>query len=201
MKRNKSKQEGQAIAIVIVIVLVVIAIGGIAYYMAKNPNPYQGNQNQPVLNVNAQGSALIHISSSNTLGQFLVAPNNMTLYYRNGDTSKTSNCTGSCATIWPPLIVTGIPAASSDVTGTLGVITRADGQMQATYNDWPLYYYSGDKKAGDTNGQGFNNIWYIVSPDVIIAPTSLPTTPTPTGTMPVINAPVPAANTNTPTGY
>jgi predicted lipoprotein with Yx(FWY)xxD motif len=33
-----------------------------------------------------------------------------------------------------------------------------------TYAGHPLYYYAGDKKAGDLNGQGFVSIWYVVSP-------------------------------------
>ena len=36
-----------------------------------------------------------------------------------------------------------------------------------TYNGHPLYLYAGDKKAGDTNGQGstaFGASWYALSP-------------------------------------
>jgi predicted lipoprotein with Yx(FWY)xxD motif len=35
---------------------------------------------------------------------------------------------------------------------------------QVTYAGHPLYYYAGDKKAGDLNGQGFFSVWYVVSP-------------------------------------
>jgi predicted lipoprotein with Yx(FWY)xxD motif len=34
-----------------------------------------------------------------------------------------------------------------------------------TYNDLPLYYFSGDEAAGDTNGQGLMDVWYVVSSD------------------------------------
>ncbi|HET7369745.1 MAG TPA: hypothetical protein VFK45_02780 [Gammaproteobacteria bacterium] len=40
--------------------------------------------------------------------------------------------------------------------------------MQVTYNGWPLYYYAGDKKPGDTRGQdkkGFGAEWYLISPE------------------------------------
>ncbi|HYF11044.1 MAG TPA: hypothetical protein VEC09_01965, partial [Actinomycetota bacterium] len=30
---------------------------------------------------------------------------------------------------------------------------------------WPLYSFSGDEAAGDTNGQGLNEVWYVVAPD------------------------------------
>jgi predicted lipoprotein with Yx(FWY)xxD motif len=45
----------------------------------------------------------------------------------------------------------------------LGTITRDDGTMQATYNGWPLYYYSGDAAPGDINGQGMEGLWFLVS--------------------------------------
>jgi predicted lipoprotein with Yx(FWY)xxD motif len=49
----------------------------------------------------------------------------------------------------------------------VGTITRSDGSTQVTYNSHPLYLYAGDKKAGDTNGQGltaFGGGWYALSP-------------------------------------
>ena len=66
-----------------------------------------------------------------------------TVYWFAPDTSTTSNCTGSCATYWPP--VKGPATAGSGVTGTLGTITRSDGTMQATYDGHPLYTYAGDR--------------------------------------------------------
>jgi hypothetical protein len=36
--------------------------------------------------------------------------------------------------------------------------------MQVTLAGHPLYYFSGDSKAGDTNGQGKANIWHLASP-------------------------------------
>jgi predicted lipoprotein with Yx(FWY)xxD motif len=46
----------------------------------------------------------------------------------------------------------------------LGTVERPDGSIQATYNGWPLYYFAGDPGAGDVNGQGVNDIWWVVSP-------------------------------------
>ncbi|MDH5372750.1 MAG: hypothetical protein OEX97_07385, partial [Acidimicrobiia bacterium] len=32
-----------------------------------------------------------------------------------------------------------------------------------TYNGWPLYYFANDSAPGDINGQGLNDVWYVVS--------------------------------------
>ena len=113
----------------------------------------------------APGAASLTVGSANgpTLGAYLIGQNGMTLYVLTTDTPDTSTCAGSCATTWPPLIV----AAGASITGPTGAtlpfatITRADGTVQVTYNHMPLYYYSGDSVAGDTNGQGKNNTWFV----------------------------------------
>ena len=87
-----------------------------------------------------------------------------TLYWFAPDTSTTSKCTGSCATYWPP--VKGPATAGSGVTGTLGVITRPDGTMQATYNGHPLYTYAADGAPGQNKGNGLNisgGVWHEVT--------------------------------------
>ena len=48
----------------------------------------------------------------------------------------------------------------------LGTITRSDGKTQVTYNGHPLYLFIGDKKPGDTTGQGltaFGAAWFALS--------------------------------------
>jgi predicted lipoprotein with Yx(FWY)xxD motif len=98
-----------------------------------------------------------------TIGSTQVLTNSagLTLYWFAPDTSTTSKCTGSCATYWPP--VKGPATAGSGVTGTLGVITRPDGTMQATYDGHPLYTYVGDNAPGQNKGNGLNlsgGLWY-----------------------------------------
>jgi predicted lipoprotein with Yx(FWY)xxD motif len=34
-----------------------------------------------------------------------------------------------------------------------------------TYNNWPLYHFAGDSAPGDTNGQGLNDVWFVVGAD------------------------------------
>jgi predicted lipoprotein with Yx(FWY)xxD motif len=98
-----------------------------------------------------------------TIGGTQVVTNSagLTLYWFAPDTSTTSKCTGSCATYWPP--VKGPATAGSGVTGTVGVITRPDGTMQATYDGHPLYTYVADSAPGQNKGNGLNlsgGLWY-----------------------------------------
>jgi predicted lipoprotein with Yx(FWY)xxD motif len=46
--------------------------------------------------------------------------------------------------------------------GLLGSAPRNDGIEQATYNGWPLYYFVNDAVPGDVNGQGVNDVWYVL---------------------------------------
>ena len=101
-----------------------------------------------------------------TIGGAQVLTNSagLTLYSFAPDTSTTSKCTGSCATYWPP--VKGPATAGSGVTGTLGVITRPDGTMQATYDGHPLYTYVADTAPGQNKGNGLNlsgGVWHEVT--------------------------------------
>ena len=93
--------------------------------------------------------------------QVLVDSQGMTLYWFALDTPTKSNCSGQCATYWPP--VKGPLTAGSGVTGTLGTITRSDGTTQATYDGHPLYTYVGDKSPGQATGNGKNlsgGLWW-----------------------------------------
>ncbi len=114
------------------------------------------------------GTTAINTSqSADVTGNFLVDDQGRTIYVYANDTqnSGTSACTDSeCTSEWLPVVVTGTPTAGTGVDATkLGTITRDDGTMQATYNGWPLYYFSGDTAPGDMNGQGMEGLWFLIS--------------------------------------
>jgi predicted lipoprotein with Yx(FWY)xxD motif len=104
---------------------------------------------------------------STTLGKVLVTAQGRTLYLFAPDKRGKSSCYGSCATYWPPLLVSGKPAAGTGVKASLlGVTVRKDGKHQVTYNGHPLYTYVGDSGAGKTTGEGLNlsgGLWWVVS--------------------------------------
>jgi predicted lipoprotein with Yx(FWY)xxD motif len=106
----------------------------------------------------------VMVAHSSSLGDYLVDSNGFTLYHYLNDGANQDNCTGVCAEIWPPYTITGQPTAGPGVTGTLGTITLSDGSTMVTYNQEPLHLYSGDTAAGQTNGQDFANLWYVIAP-------------------------------------
>ncbi len=103
----------------------------------------------------AAAGATVKVSDS----KVLTNAEGMSLYTFDNDEAGKSNCTDACATTWPALEFSG----SGTPTGAenLGTITRADGKKQVTWKDKPLYTYSGDTAAGDTNGDGFGGKWHV----------------------------------------
>jgi predicted lipoprotein with Yx(FWY)xxD motif len=99
-------------------------------------------------------------------GTILVDSEGRTLYVFKNDEPGVSNCEDNCAVTWPPLAVEGEATAGGEAEESeLDTIERADETEQVTYNDRPLYHFSGDEAAGDTNGQGVGGNWYVVGPD------------------------------------
>ena len=94
----------------------------------------------------------------------LAEANGRTLYWFSPDTAARSACYGSCAAYWPP--VKGPATPGPGVTGTLSVLTRSDGSVQAAYDGHPLYTYVGDSAPGQANGNGLNlngGLWHEVT--------------------------------------
>jgi predicted lipoprotein with Yx(FWY)xxD motif len=160
---------------IIVIIVIVIGLGGWYWWwimmpkqgsalddpsqnLGINTSPNQTNNGQPAVPV-------LTIVRNTTLGDYLVAANGMTLYRFSRDAAGVSNCVGQCATLWPPYIPDkNPPLAGTGVTGEIGTITRSDGTKQVTYNGMPLYFWQGDAKTGDTNGNNYGGVWFLVKP-------------------------------------
>ena len=111
----------------------------------------------------AGAAAAISVAKTSK-GTALVGPNGHVLYTYDPDTTTASNCTGGCATAWPPLVGTPQPGAGLHA-GNFGTITRADGSKQVTFDNHPLYYYSQDTSASDASGDGFGGVWHLAKSD------------------------------------
>jgi predicted lipoprotein with Yx(FWY)xxD motif len=159
-----------------ILLVVALLLGALWWY--QSPAATSGNQQatststgSPELNGSTADQTdvpiVLSIATSTTLGKYLVASNQMALYRYTKDTAGTSVCTGECASIWRPYLITDakqplLPGAG--IAGTLSITTRDDGTRQLSYNGMPLYYYRNDARPGDTTGQGVANVWYVVTP-------------------------------------
>lgn len=88
----------------------------------------------------------------------LVDSKGMTLYIFDKDAPGESNCYGGCAQSWPPFAASGAAAPDGDFT----IVTRKGGDTQWAYKGQPLYYWIGDSKPGQTNGDGVGGVWHVV---------------------------------------
>ncbi len=79
------------------------------------------------------------------------------VYTFDKDEANKSNCAGPCLVNWP----TYAAPAGAAAKGDFGVID-ANGTRQWTVKGKPLYYFVGDTKAGDRNGDGKAGVWHIV---------------------------------------
>jgi predicted lipoprotein with Yx(FWY)xxD motif len=99
--------------------------------------------------------------SSTSLGDVLTV-DGMTVYLLATDEQGAPTCTGSCAATWPA--VTSSVAAGDGVDASLiGSVAGAEGGTQVTYNGWPIYFYGLDSAPGDAKGQGFNDVWFVIT--------------------------------------
>lgn len=116
----------------------------------------------------ASGSTIETILSATLVGDNSSPPapasRQFPVYTFSADTSHQSNCTGTCAVFWPPLLTTGLPGPVGKIglhgLGTrehrgfarepgfgphgLGIIVRPDGSHQVTWDGQPLYVFVKD---------------------------------------------------------
>ena len=120
----------------------------------------------------ASASALtISVKSVPGVGNVLVNGQGKTLYMLTSEKGGKITCTASdgCTKVWPETVAaTGTKAAVGPgvQSALLGTVTGASGSSEVTYNDWPLYTFSGDSGPGVANGQGINSFggtWYVLS--------------------------------------
>ncbi len=96
------------------------------------------------------------------------------LYTFDSDPNGSTTCIADCALTWPPLLAdnqqlqdlasTQAVAEPFSLLAGLSIITRPDGMLQWAFNGAPLYRFSGDQVAGDMNGQGADDVWFVARP-------------------------------------
>jgi predicted lipoprotein with Yx(FWY)xxD motif len=120
------------------------------------PLPSGGDQSIP-----AAGTTVMIVQKS-SIGYVLAEANHQVVYtYSKDKKGGKPTCTGACASTWLP--ATGTPEAGpADVfSGQFGLVTRANGVKQITYNGRPLYLLK-DAKPLSVSGNGQGGVWHVV---------------------------------------
>jgi predicted lipoprotein with Yx(FWY)xxD motif len=88
----------------------------------------------------------------------LADPDGRTLYIFDKDTPGKSNCSGGCLVAWPAFVAKDGAQATGDFT-----LLEANGVKQWAVKGKPLYYFAGDTKVGERNGENSGGVWHTVS--------------------------------------
>jgi predicted lipoprotein with Yx(FWY)xxD motif len=119
----------------------------------------------------------IKLATSTTLGQYLVDKSGHAIYIFANDVKGRTSCTGGCSSLWPYFYVANL---TQDKLGSGLNLSDFDtinvnGSGQLRYKSWPLYNYAPVsynanvlEPAGQTNGDGFGNVWFVAKPDYMI---------------------------------
>ncbi|MGE5452043.1 MAG: hypothetical protein ACM3VZ_09420 [Acidobacteriota bacterium] len=91
----------------------------------------------------------------------LTDPAGRMLYTFDKDQANQSHCAGGCLQAWPAYV-----AGADGQSPVLQGLSRFEqnGAQQWAWNGHPLYYFAGDAKPGDRNGDGKGGVWHIVQP-------------------------------------
>jgi predicted lipoprotein with Yx(FWY)xxD motif len=115
----------------------------------------------------AAGAVSLALADS-SLGKIIVDGEGKTLYMFTPDEGGTPTCYDQCAGNWPALTADDAAAVTAGAgldQSKVSVVDRTDGGKQVKYGEYPLYYFANDAAAGDVNGQGLNDKWYVFGAD------------------------------------
>jgi len=126
----------------------------------------------------ASDAAVVKVAFNKKLKRkIIVTGTGLTLYMFTADTNAMPSCyddeTYHCSRLWPPYRSSEPPVAGPGVNASLlTTVQRSDGDPQVMYNRHPVYTDAGstqwtlkpDTRPGQIRGQGFLQIWFVVSP-------------------------------------
>ncbi|HXQ90774.1 MAG TPA: hypothetical protein VN768_04385 [Acidimicrobiales bacterium] len=149
----------------------------------------------------------VELSTNASFGTILTDGAGFALYTLATDVNGKSSCTGSCAVVWPALIVPAgtTPSAGPGVPGVVGESLQGNGTYQVTYNGSPLYTFVSDTAPGQATGNHVAGFTVVVvsaaaSPTTTTPPAAPTTTAGPSATSAATTAPprsTPAPSTPT----
>lgn len=103
-------------------------------------------------------AALVHANPTVERDGRLASKEGRTLYTFDKDAPGQSRCSGSCLAAWPAFAVANPALAGGDFS----IVVRDDGSRQWAWRGKPLYFFAGDAKPGEANGDKQGGVWHIV---------------------------------------
>jgi predicted lipoprotein with Yx(FWY)xxD motif len=125
----------------------------------------------------AQTKRVVKKSENAALEAIVLTTNKgKTLYSLSVEKRGNFICTGSCLSLWKPLLVPAEVTPKGPVK--LGTVKRPDGRTQVTYKGRPLYSFNGDKP-GEANGEGLKDVgtWHAAKVSDVSSPPPTPQPP------------------------
>ena len=117
---------------------------------------------------NVSDTGLILITTRDP-SSYIATSDGIALYTLVDDNGEVLPCNAECLQAWPPYTGEATADAGTGLNPDLVATTQTeDGQEVVTYNDFPLYTFSGDENPVDVTGQGvegFGGVWYVVGED------------------------------------
>jgi predicted lipoprotein with Yx(FWY)xxD motif len=116
----------------------------------KAPSKAASKAGSPAPGAAASAQQAVLKTKKTKIGTVLTNAEGDTLYWSTKDTTAKSDCTATCASLWPALEGKPEAAPGTMLTG-LSTIHGMGGAVQITYKGHPLYTYKSDAP-GDTKG-------------------------------------------------
>lgn len=143
------------------------------YYFGQDQNPGETKGVSvpqpgvwPIVNNDIQEApqpdpTVVQTTTTQSHGEVLSDGDGNVLYFFTRDVAGESNCSGECLQNWPTFTADEVNSSSGLDPANFSTIERADGSSQTTYKGWPLYYFANDNAAGEVNGDGAGDVWYV----------------------------------------
>ena len=108
----------------------------------------------------------VNLATKVGIGEYFTDSKGFALYYFAKDVPSTgmSAATNQTLAKWTPFYVSPVVTATGINATDFTTITGPNGKPQLSYKGWPLYKFLSDVNPGQTNGEGFNNLWWVMKP-------------------------------------